>query len=116
MQVYEVFMQEREGEPMRHAGNLRAPDDALALHYAREFYSRRGESIRLWVAPRATIVELADQDLLRPPLDRSYRVPAGYRINEKLDAARRRVAASTARRAAGESEAAATVTGERDDG
>ena len=39
---------------MRHAGNLpRAPDEALALHYAREFYSRRGESLRLWVVPRA---------------------------------------------------------------
>ena len=84
MQVYEIFKQEREGEPMKHAGNLRAPDDALALHYAKEFYSRRSESIRLWVVPRASIAEIADPDILRPPLDRSHRVPAGYKINEKL--------------------------------
>lgn len=96
MQTYEVFRQEREGEPMRHVGNLRAPDDALALDYAREFYSRRGEALRLWVVPRAAICELADADLLRPPLDRSYRVPAGYRINEKLAAARQRAGTAPA--------------------
>jgi phenylacetate-CoA oxygenase PaaH subunit len=90
MHVYEVFKQEREGEAMRHAGNVRAPDEALALHYAREFYSRRNESIRLWVVPRDAISEITDPDLLRPPLDRSYRVPAGYKINEKLAEARRR--------------------------
>lgn len=90
MHVYEIFRQEREGEAMKHAGNLRAPDDAMALHYAKEFYSRRGESIRLWVVPRAAIAEIADPDLLKPPLDRSYRVPAGYKINEKLAEARRR--------------------------
>ena len=90
MQVYEIFKQEREGEALKHAGNLRAPDDALALHYAKEFYSRRSESIRLWVVPRDAIVEVAEPDLLRPPLDRSYRVPAGYKINEKLAEARRR--------------------------
>jgi len=90
MHIYEVFRQEREGEALRHAGNLRAPDDALALHYAREFYSRRGESLRLWVVPRAAVLELTDPDLLKPPLDRSYRAPAGYRITEKLAEARRR--------------------------
>ena len=90
MHVYEVFKQEREGEAMKHAGNLRAPDDAIALHYAKEFYSRRGESIRLWVVPRAAIAEITDVDLLKPVTDHSYRVPAGYKINEKLAAARRR--------------------------
>ena len=36
MHIYEVFRQEREGEAMKHVGNLRAPDEALALHYAHE--------------------------------------------------------------------------------
>ena len=90
MHIYEVFRQEREGEAMKHVGNLRAPDEALALHYAREFYSRRNESLRLWVVAREAIAEVNDADLLRPPLDRSYRVPAGYRINEQLAEARER--------------------------
>jgi ring-1,2-phenylacetyl-CoA epoxidase subunit PaaB len=88
MDVYEVFRQEREGEPMRHAGNVLAPDRELAMHYAREFYSRRQESIRLWVVPRAAIEQVDDLDLLQPPLDRSFKKPAGYVIKDKLDAAR----------------------------
>ena len=116
MRVYEIFKQEREGEPMKHAGNLRAPDDALALHYAKEFYSRRSESIRLWVVPRDAIVEVTDPDLLRPPLDRSYRVPAGYKINEKLAEARRKaggeVKAHRARAAEEEAQSVKVVTGE----
>lgn len=117
MRVYEVFRQEREGEPMKHVGNLRAPDEALALHYAREFYSRRGESLRLWVVPRDEIAELSDPDLLRPPMDRSYRVPAGYKITEKLARARERAGGvakahrTREERAAEDDAAAKVVTG-----
>ncbi len=90
--VYEVFRQEKDGDPMRHAGNLVAPDPELALHYAREFYSRRGESHRLWVVPRAAIGVVDDPDLLRPPLDRSFKKPGGYVMRDKLEEARRRAA------------------------
>ena len=89
-QVYEVFRQEKDGEPMRHAGNLRAPDDLLAAHYAREFYSRRQESIRLWVVRRDAIADLDDPDLLQPPLDRSFKKPGGYVMRDKLREARGR--------------------------
>ena len=73
---------------MRHAGNVRAPDRDLAMHYAREFYSRRNESVRLWVVPRKEITDLADPDLLQPPLDRSFKKPGGYVMRDKLAAAR----------------------------
>lgn len=89
-EVYEVFRQEREGDPMRHGGNVVAPDAALALHYAREFYGRRGESIRLWVIPRAAIMELEDADLLESILDRSHKHPGGFILKDKLEAARAR--------------------------
>ncbi len=90
MEVYEVFRQEREGEPMRHAGNVVAPDRELATHDAREYYSRRQDIFRLWFVPRAEIEQVDDPDLLRPPLDRSFKKPAGYVIKDKLDAARTR--------------------------
>ena len=92
MQVYEVFRREREGGPMQHAGNLLAPDPELASHYAREFYGRRQESVRLWIVPRAAIVDLDDPDLLQPPFDRSFKKPAGYstEIKAKLAEARSR--------------------------
>ncbi|HLY14898.1 MAG TPA: hypothetical protein VKR24_11160 [Candidatus Limnocylindrales bacterium] len=99
MEPYEVFRQEREGEPMRHGGSVVAPDPTLALHYARELYARRGESLRLWVIRRADIVELDDQDLLNPPLDRSFKKPGGYVMREKL--AQARVRTGLAKRSAG---------------
>ena len=91
--VYEVFRQEKDGDAFRHAGNLVAPDDELAVHYAREFYGRRGESHRLWVVPREAITELDDPDLLRPPFDRTHKKPGGYIIKHKLEAAKQRAAA-----------------------
>jgi phenylacetate-CoA oxygenase PaaH subunit len=92
MQVFEVFRQEREGGAMQHAGNLLAPDPELAAHYAREFYGRRQESVRLWIVPRAAIRDLHDPDLLQPPFDRSFKKPVGYsiEIKRKLAAARAR--------------------------
>jgi 1,2-phenylacetyl-CoA epoxidase PaaB subunit len=75
---------------MQHAGNLLAPDPELASHYAREFYGRRQESVRLWIVPRAAIIDLDDPDLLQPP--RSFKKPAGNstEIKAKLAAARAR--------------------------
>ena len=89
-QVWEVFRQEKDGDPMRHAGNVRAPDRELALHYARELYGRRQESTRLWVVPRTEITDLADPDLLLPPLDRSFKKPGGYVMRDKLEVAKAR--------------------------
>ncbi len=90
LEPYEVFRQEKEGDPMRHGGSVMAPDRELALHYARELYGRRQESIRLWIVRRADIVELDDPDLLQPPLDRSFKKPGGYVMRDKLAAARER--------------------------
>ncbi|HZD68672.1 MAG TPA: phenylacetic acid degradation protein PaaB [Actinomycetes bacterium] len=100
LEVYEVFRQEREGGPMQHAGNLLAPDPELAGHYAREFYGRRQESVRLWIVPRAAIRSLDDPDLLHPPLDRSFKKPVGYseEIKRKLAAARARTTGGEERR------------------
>ena len=88
LQPYEVFRQEREGDAMRHGGSVLAPDATLALHYARELFGRRQESVRLWVVSRADIAVLDDPDLLQPPLDRSFKKPGGYVMREKLAAAR----------------------------
>src|SRR6266508_3029576 len=93
-----LFRQEREGGPMQHAGNLLAPDPELASHYARDFYGRRQESVRLWIVPRAAIRRLDDPDLLQPPLDRSFKKPVGYSadIKRKLAAARTRIGVDSA--------------------
>jgi phenylacetate-CoA oxygenase PaaH subunit len=90
LEAWEVFRQEKEGDPMRHGGSVMAPDAVLAVHYARELFGRRQESIRLWVVRRTDIHDLADQDLLQPPLDRSFKKPGGYVMRDKLAAARAR--------------------------
>jgi ring-1,2-phenylacetyl-CoA epoxidase subunit PaaB len=89
-QVWEVFRQEAEGDPMIHGGSVRAADAELAMHYAREFYGRRQESVRLWVVPRESVFEVDDPDLLQPPFDRSFKRPSGYSLKAKLETARAR--------------------------
>ena len=88
LEPWEVFRQEKERDPMRHGGSVLAPDRDLAMHYARELYGRRQESVRLWIVRRADIVDLDDPDLLQPPLDRSFKKPGGYVMRDKLAAAR----------------------------
>ena len=88
LEAWEVFRQEKDGDPMRHGGSVMAPDAELATHYARELFGRRQESVRLWIVRRSDIVDLADPDLLQPPLDRSYKKPGGYLMRDKLAAAR----------------------------
>jgi ring-1,2-phenylacetyl-CoA epoxidase subunit PaaB len=101
LEEYEVFRQEKDGDPMRHGGNVLAPDPELALHYAREMFSRRNESTRLWVVRRADIAILEDADLLNPPLDRSFKKPGGYVMRDKLAAARERAGTEKPARAEG---------------
>ena len=88
LEAWEVFRREKDGDPMRHGGSVMAPDATLALHYAREMYSRRQESVHLWIVRRSDIHDLADLDLLQPPLDRSFKKPGGYVMRDKLAAAR----------------------------
>ena len=89
LEPWEVFRQEKDGDPMRHGGIGHGARRELALHYAREMYSRRQESVQLWVVRRADIHDLADPDLLQPPLDRSFKKPGGYVMRDKLAAAAR---------------------------
>ena len=47
--IFEVFRQERKGQPFQHAGSVSAPDETFAEIYAREQYARRQESVALWL-------------------------------------------------------------------
>jgi phenylacetate-CoA oxygenase PaaH subunit len=88
-EIYEVFRQERKGQPFQHAGSFHAPDLRFAEVYAREFYGRRHESEALWVVPRASVTEI---DELGSALDSSYRRVDGYSLRVRLREARAQVA------------------------
>ncbi len=91
MTIFEVFRQEKKGQPFAHAGTVEAPDAAFAEAWAREQYGRRGESEALWLVPRASIraiTEWADE------FDLKYRRVDGYSIKERLRIARERALGS----------------------
>jgi phenylacetate-CoA oxygenase PaaH subunit len=85
--IYEVFRQERRGQPFAHAGSVVAPDEAFAEAYAREQYGRRGESVALWVVRRDAVHEIGD---FVDELERNYHRVDGYSIRAKLKEARER--------------------------
>jgi phenylacetate-CoA oxygenase PaaH subunit len=85
--IFEVFRQERKGQPFAHAGSVEAPDAGFAEAWAREQYGRRGESEALWLVPRDAVhavTEWADE------FDLKYRRVDGYSIKGRLKEARER--------------------------
>ena len=87
MKVWEVFRQERKGQPFAHAGSVVAPDAGLAEVWAREQYGRRGESEALWLVPRDAVHAVTDW---ADEFDLKYRRVDGYSIKGKLKEARER--------------------------
>ena len=93
--IYEVFRQERKGQPFEHAGSVVAPDASFAEAYAHEQYGRRGESAALWVVPRDAIREIED---FPDELGRNYHRVDGYSLKVKLKEARERAGTAAADR------------------
>ena len=85
--IYEVFRQERKGQPFAHAGSVEAPNDEFADWYAREEFGRRGESVALWVVARESLLRIDD---FVDELNRNYHRDDGYPLKEKLREARER--------------------------
>ena len=85
--IWEVFRQERKGQPFVHGGSFHAPDQAFADAYAREFYARRQESVALWVVPRDSIHAIEE---FPDEFDLKYRRVDGYSIKARLKEARDR--------------------------
>jgi ring-1,2-phenylacetyl-CoA epoxidase subunit PaaB len=93
MPVFEVFRQERKGQPFAHAGSIEAPDAAFADAWAREQYGRRGESVALWLVPRESIHAITDW---ADEFDLKYRRVDGYSIKSRLKEARERAGTAAA--------------------
>jgi len=91
--IFEVFRQERRGQPFAHAGSVEAPDAAFAETWAREQYGRRGESEALWLVPREAIHAITDW---ADEFDLKYRRVDGYLIKARLKEARERALGSAA--------------------
>ena len=80
-EVWEVFVQEKVGEPHKHAGNVHAYDAEMALQNARDVFARRGTPISMWVVPLTAIRASAPSDkasFFDPADDKIYRLPQAY--------------------------------------
>lgn len=64
MRTYEVFLKKDGKDPFIHAGSVDAPDDEMALTYARETYGRRSEGDQMWIVLRSNVL-IADEVELR---------------------------------------------------
>ena len=85
--LWEVFIRSRSGQPHKHCGSVHAADAAMALQAARDVYTRRGESVSLWVVPSSVIIasEPADRDeLFEPTGSKIYRHPTFYEVPDEV--------------------------------
>jgi ring-1,2-phenylacetyl-CoA epoxidase subunit PaaB len=60
---YEVFLQEKEGEPYQDVGSVHAPDAELALCNARDVFVRRPACSGLWLVPVEGIFSKTAEEL-----------------------------------------------------
>ncbi len=85
--LWEVFIRSRSGLPHKHCGSVHAADATLALQAARDVYTRRGESVSLWVVPSAEIVASDPDDkgeLFEPTGTKIYRHPTFYIVPDDV--------------------------------
>ncbi len=82
MFTYEVFLKPDGKDTFTHAGSLEAPDDELAMMYARETYIRRGEGMHAWVVRRESVLVL-DPDDLAVTAKRSHSSNDGHVVAER---------------------------------
>ncbi|MEJ2871074.1 1,2-phenylacetyl-CoA epoxidase subunit PaaB [Actinomycetospora sp. OC33-EN08] len=85
--LYEVFVRGKRGLNHVHVGSLHAPDDHMALHNARNLYTRRNEGVSIWVV-RADAITASSPDekdpFFSPSADKVYRHPTFYEIPEDV--------------------------------
>lgn len=82
-QLWEVFVQEKSGDPHIHAGNVHASDAEMAIQNARDLYARRGPVNSIWVAPSDSIKSTTpgeNEYMFDPSDDKVYRHPQFYKV------------------------------------
>jgi ring-1,2-phenylacetyl-CoA epoxidase subunit PaaB len=62
---FQVFLQEKEGQPHQDVGSVHAPDTEMALYNARDVFVRRPECTSLWVVPAEAIFSRTAEELAR---------------------------------------------------
>ena len=83
--LWEVFVRPLRGLSHTDVGSLHSPDAQVALHNARDVYTRRQEGLSIWVVPAAMITASSPDEkdeFFDPAADKAYRHPTFYDVPE----------------------------------
>src|SRR5215468_3901994 len=72
--LWEVFLRGKRGLNHAHVGSLHAADATMALHHARDLYTRRNEGVSIWV------VRAADSTASSPDEKDPFFAPSGNKV------------------------------------
>ena len=91
-QTYEVFEQKKRGTHHIHVGSVHAPSAELAVVFAKEQYSRRGQCVNLWVVKTADVfsTDYDDADIFETTSSKLYREPDAYKVMDRINAFKER--------------------------
>jgi ring-1,2-phenylacetyl-CoA epoxidase subunit PaaB len=79
--IWEVFIQQKTGQPHKHAGSVHATDKEMALQNARDTYTRRKEGTSIWVVLTENISASnpsENESFFDPANDKIYRQASHY--------------------------------------
>jgi ring-1,2-phenylacetyl-CoA epoxidase subunit PaaB len=85
--LFEVFVRAKRGLNHVHVGSLRAADHEMALHHARDLYTRRNEGVSIWVVRSDDVAASSPEDkaaFFAPSGDKVYRHPTYYSIPDSV--------------------------------
>ena len=85
--LFEVFLRSKRGLNHVHVGSLHAADAPMALHHARDLYTRRNEGVSIWVVKAADITASSPDEkdpFFAPSGDKVYRHPTFYEIPDSV--------------------------------
>lgn len=74
--IYEVIRHEQAERNPVHVGSVRAPNEKLALHCAREIFARRENCYKLTVVERQQFHTIEDSEYLSLAKEKTYRQPS----------------------------------------
>ena len=84
--LWEVFIQPKNGLSHRHCGSIHATDRNMALLAARNVYARRGEGQSIWVVKSKDIVSSDPNEKAEnfSADDKIYRHPTFYDVPDDV--------------------------------
>jgi ring-1,2-phenylacetyl-CoA epoxidase subunit PaaB len=91
-ETYEVFEQRKRGTHHIHAGSVHAPSAEMAMVFAKEQYTRRGQCVNLWVVKTSDVfvTEYEDSDIFDTTANKKYREPDAYKVIDRINAFKER--------------------------